>query len=508
MTSARSDHLPTITLRKSGTVLDISVDGVAALPPEARRVLEPLLRYDKIEVPTGADRWDPVTGARRTVSVTPKRLYRYDAAGRMVCGFGFYRLVWGKLREAGFAVKIVSTDPPLEKRPRPKCYETDWSAVERGFSFRPRQRECLEAIASAPCGVVHAPTGFGKAVIIAMVCVLYPFAKIHVVTRRRDLVQKLRRFLTRWIPNVGQIGAGEIDERRVTVCTSASLHHSSMDADFLLCDEAHEVIADEASRWLVKYRYTRNFSLTASPEGRHDGADIRMTSLFGPVIFHMPYSEAVSLNLVVPIRVEWSDVKIPYNPCYGMDGVKRERWGIWRNDVRNATIAAKARTFADDEQVQILVRTVEHAVHLKKHLPEYTLVYDTMEMSDRQVYVEMGLISKDEPLMTPQRRDELRQAFERGDLKKVISTNVWAVGIDPVHLTALIRADAASSEIIDIQAPGRVSRVRSGKSVGVVCDFWDQFDPSMARRAKVRYRHYKKLGWEQITVPLQVPNVS
>jgi superfamily II DNA or RNA helicase len=489
------NNKPTVVMKKFGNILELSNFGNQAVQPEILSIIKDHLTYNKLEFNYGK---------KKSVRSIPKQLYRLDSVGRCVCGFGFYKKICDLLENNGFGVYFVNSDLPVHRRQRPLCYKSDWSNVENKFNFYPRQRECLEQIAKNPCGVVHAVTGFGKMVLIAMVCALFPFAKIDIVTRRRDLVKKLKSFLSKWIPNVGQVGAGSLDIQNVTVYTASSLHHSDFSADFLLADEGHELMSDETSKWLVKYRNTRNFLFTASPTGRSDNTDMRMESLFGPIIFYISYPEAVDLGLVVPIKVEWSDVLLPSNPCLGFDGVVKERRGIWQNEARNEIIARKARSFGDQDQVQIFVKTVEHAIYLKKHLPEFTLVYDTLELSDRNKYIRRGVLSSDEPLMTPERRDQLRQAFERGDLTKVISTNVWSTGIDARKLTALIRADAMSSEIVDIQAPGRVSRKFDSeekvKNFGIVCDFWDQFDPGFFSKAKRRHKHYQKMGWEQETI--------
>lgn len=489
-----------VVILKSGNILEISKDGILPPPEDLCALLEPKLRYTKIIHLFGADRWDELTGEKRTKKFEPRLLYTRDSAKRLICSFGFIHKILKICKKANYNVYIGNADPPLCRRPRPDCYKPNWDRVFSKFQFYPRQEECLKQIAENPCGIVHAVTGFGKMVIMAMVSCLYPKAKIDIVTKRSDVVNKIRACLLRWLPDVGQVGAGLKIKDRVTVYTTASLHLSNFDADILLCDEGHEVISDNASGFLAKYRYSRNYSLTASPQGRSDGSDIRMESLFGTRIFYISYKEAVELGLVVPIRVEWTTVKSCQNYFASLEGVRRERASIWANRDRNLAIANKARSFGEAEQVQILVRTIEHAVRLKEFLPEFTLVYDKMDPVDRNKYIKSGLLKASEPDMTPELREKLRCRFEAGDLKKVISTNVWAVGIDPRQLTALIRADAVSSEIMDIQAPGRVSRTHSAsnKSVGIVCDFMDSFDPYFLNKSRRRYKHYQKMGWEQI----------
>ncbi len=452
----------------------------------------------------GRNRFNYMTGTYdRRIEIIPKKMYRYDKFGRMVTNFGMSYRVVEALEKANYQVDIIGCDLP---RDRPDWDELSMESVTRHFSFRQRQEECLNNIIESPGGIIHATTGFGKLVIIAMVCLAYPRAKIDIITRRATLVNKINKYLTRFIPNVGQIGAGGRHTGRVTVYTFKSLKRSKFDADIVLVDEAHEGMADESSGDLAQYLHARMYALSASPWGRLDGTDMRMEALFGRTIFYLPYDEALKLGLVVPIRVEWSDVKLKHNPCAGLEDVHRKRAGLWRNAERNEIIAQKARTFTDDDQVLITVDFVEHAVHLWQHLKDqgYVLVYDKMDDIDLRKYKREGLLPQDYKVMNPKMKEHYREQFENNKLKKAIST-VWDVGIDPVWLTALIRADAGDSSIDDTQIPGRASRVSADNpnKVGTVCDFRDQFDENYMKRAKHRLARYDQIGWEQV---LTLPN--
>jgi superfamily II DNA or RNA helicase len=496
-----------LTLRKSGAVLEISLDGKphasSALPEAARRILEPALQYQYRKFLYGADRRCPVTGVQRRVLVTDKQLYRYDEYGRLITNFGFANRVQNLLRSVGYILecKIVPSDREAHRDcARPDAYSFCPENILEHFQFRERQDDAIAAIAGAQNGLVNAVTGFGKLVLIAMTCLAYPKAVFHIVTRRATLVHKIHDYLTKYIPDVGLVGAGSrYVGRRVTVSTAASMHHlSPWDADFLLADEAHELLAEESAKFLAKYDCARMFAFTASPTGRMDGTDMRMEAIFGEQIFYLPYWEAVELGLVVPIRVEWTDVLMDHNPVADKDGVPKKRWGHWRNQYRNQLIADKANSFDSADQVLLLVDTIEHACYLKAHLPTYKLVYAPGEVAKTDFYVAKDLVKEEDLKLTPKLAEQFRKEFEAGELKKVIATGVWSVGIDPVHLTALIRGSAGSSEIMDIQAPGRASRRVPGKHVGIVCDFKDQFDSAFSSAAKKRASHYKALRWEQV----------
>jgi hypothetical protein len=162
-------------------------------------------------------------------------------------------------------------------------------------------------------------------------------------------------------------------------------------------------------------------------------------------------------------------------------------------------IAADARSYDDQTQTLICTDTLEHAMRLKKFLPEYTLVYSIGRLTElrRARYVQMGCCSPDEPFMDRNRLRDLTEAFERGGLKKVIATSVWNVGVSFNQLQVLIRAAGGSSDVGSVQIPGRVCRLAEGKTRGEVRDYIDLFDVALNRQGKQRAKIYAWLKFTQ-----------
>jgi superfamily II DNA or RNA helicase len=465
------------------------------LPLEIKKRLESRLCYTHVSFNHA--------GFRRSGSFSSevRTVFRYDQKGNLVCPRGFAKRLINEFTASGVKVHVTDIDKDYHNG---SAFSVDLDKLTSVITLREGQDDCLAAIMSNRDGLIVAPTGFGKSFMFSAICLAYPNAKIHIVTRRVDVMKRLSTSLAKVIPTLGMVGSGNNRWGRVTVITADSMHKISHSgdgcADILLYDEAHEAVAPSYQAELGKYLKTRKFGFTASPDGRMDGAHFLLEAIFGQKIFEMSYNTAVSSNLVVPIKVEWINVNC-VNPCGDLVGVPKERWGIWRNEERNNAIAAKAREYDENEQVLIMVKSVEHAVYLKQSLPEFSLCYDTMDQVDYDRYVKKGLLDPStEPLMIPARREKMRLGFERGDIKKVISTDVWSTGVDFAQLSVLIRADARSSKIVDIQAPGRVARKHdpSGKEYGLVIDCMDLFDHSFLNRSKSRRLSYKKMGWEEV----------
>ena len=489
----------TVLIRRSGTLIAIGPsDYFGELDPRIVEMLHPALKYDHVTVLRGNERYMP-DGQVRNVDIEPQHMYRIEN-NCVITGFGFLERIKEIFRINGVTVKYLDQSPQKPEG----VYVPDWDNLRQYVTFRPRQEECLQAITNNECGLINATMGFGKTHLFEQVAHLYPKAKIDIVVKQKDVAKRLVRRMSRNIPNVGQIGGGrKFRGDRVTVYTAGSAHYAyGTEADFLLADEVHTLMTDKTSQALAdNWLYTRNFGATATPDGRIDNADAKLEMFFGKEIFYMPYSEAVELGLVVPIKVRWININLDHNPAMGRTGTPRMRWGIWRNDARNRMIAQDVRDNYQDPntQILILVATFDHAAYLWQHLPEFAMCYSNADESKIESYKRSRILPDNFVPTTPERRETMRAQFEDGTLKRVIATDVWSTGVDFAQLQVLYRADARSSENLDAQGPGRVSRLSpaTGKEFGEVIDCCDSFDKSLKRKSEERKRHYRKLGWEQ-----------
>lgn len=490
-----------VVLQRRGNVLTIQSGDGSPLHDAFIGWLVDSLDYKHVEQIYGRAAVNPITGQKQHFKTTEYRLYRVDS-GRVILLAGYLARIASKLKKAKVPTRLQDVSPP---RTRPNCYTPDWSQLDGRVTFRPRQRECLELIARMPGGIIKAVTGFGKTTSIGMAALLFPHARMDVVTKSVEVAARISRGLRKFIPKVGEVGDGKKHWERVTVITAGSLSHSDGDADFLFVDEVHQLATVNFSSMIAsRYRNTRNFGLSASPYARMDGAQAVLEPLFGPMIFDLPYQQAVELGLVVPIKVRWLPVRLNSNPADGAKNpVMRKKRGIWTNHDRNAIIAQAVSEYPPDTQILILVETIEHAVHLGAMLPDFELVYGVMYPNDCSEYKKKGLLAPDYKPLTDPQKYKLRDRFESGELKRVIATDVWATGVDFEQLNVLVRADARDSDIADIQGPGRVSRIYTDpatgtrKEFGEVIDCIDNFDANFYRRSEGRKRSYNLLGWEQ-----------
>lgn len=492
-----------ILIQRSGNLLYLGHPDGSPLADTACQLLEPELsyiykrsiyggRYDELETTTGYRR------GQVEIVETPRRLYYYNDQGQMICGGGFQTRILDLLAARGLPAAVQDVSPE-EYRPDRDVFQPDWDSLMTYCSILDGQEDAILALAAHPGGVIKAATGFGKGDLIRMACHLYPRATIHVVTKRTSVARMLVRRLGQTIPCVGLVGDGQRRPGlRVTVFVAGSLAHGGGEADLLLADEVHELAAPSFSRPLAAYHYSRNFGFSATPCGRLDNADLKIESIFGPIIFEATYRRSVELGRVVPIRVEWHDVLLNQNPA-APARTKRDRdcLGIWRNLERNRLVARAALAYPEEVQVLVLVDKTEHALMLSRLLPDWPLVHGNLPEARLRRLRREGVVDEDWKPQTAAQTEAVLAGLTDGSITRAIGTaGVLGTGVDLTHLRVLVRADAGASDIPSVQFGGRLSRL--GKEVGVLIDFLDQFDPSLRRKARTRMSRYRQEGWDNV----------
>ncbi len=418
---------------------------------------------------------------------------------KIVFALGYLDKIRALLKARGHK-KINLVD--LRPHSRPQVFVPDWSQLE-AVDLRFRQRDLLELVANEWRARIDCPPGYGKTFCLRQIAGVFREAKIDAVVQSVGLATDMYKILAGQLPSVGICcGSKKKLGRRVMIYTAGSLHHSPFDADIVIGDEIHELATDTIMGKLAKYKHAKLFGLSASHNKRLDKADFELEGVFGPIRLTVTDEESREHGIVVPIRNFWHSVPCNPNPAEGLTGHERMKYGVWRNDCRNDIIAAVPDRYEPDEQILIIVQTLDHAMELLKRLPNYKLCYAPGDKNDRRAKRAYRRLGLEFTRMTPDYAQEMKEQFADQQLRKVIATGVWSRGVDFKPLRVLIRADASASPIRDDQIPGRTSRVHeaSGKEFGDVHDFLDEFDENLRDRAVGRRRNYKGHGWEQIRV--------
>ena len=428
--------------------------------------------------------------SKEKVTYTEEKLYTPIEGGCMV-STGMYERITSLLTKYGFAWEYAG-----HLRPRAALMpEPVWST---DLTLRHRQEEALSKITTAEFGgIIECCTAYGKSFLLTEVCRMYPTLNIVIISARQSVVKMLHARLSEALSErVGLLatGAKAVDAQcRVIVSTCASAIKAPLaTCDMVLFDEVHNLGGNQIAKLLLEgVHRARMFGLTATLH-RGDGAIKMIEALFGKTIMKVVYQEAVDNKMVVPMYFRMMEVPgaRPLVSC-NYDVIDKRRH-FWQNHARNDAIAKAARFYMPKGQILIMVETLEHAAHLHKHLPEFTVVHYGAKTERAYGY------NPDDYKITPKIKKQMAADFAAGTLRWVISTKVWAEGIDLPKLAVVIRADGSVSPIAAMQIPGRGSRLHAGKTHCMLIDFKDDFSPWSKSKAEKRRTMYLHEKWKEV----------
>lgn len=370
-------------------------------------------------------------------------------------------------------------------------------------SLRPEQVNMLRAIVTNTHTTCKAATGAGKSFLISSICKIYPNARIVVTTDSKDVITTLRTYLEEAVGEpIGQVGGGKKSEERITVATLQSLTKLYKKPHILIVDEVHVVGADSYAQACLEVgsEAFKFVGLSATPDGRADNADMVIEGICGPTRVESTYEDSVNSGSVSPIEVDVYTCSS--GPSFERTNSLRtqadkDREAIWANSARNKQISEIVNQEIKnnpDDQILIYCDITEHAIRLKRLLPEFTLVTGVLA-GEREEDLGPAMLEGIE-ICTPKQREQYKKQFESKEIKYAICSRVWQKGVSFNSLKILVRADGLPNDITNIQSCGRLSRTEAGKDKGRVIDFNDTFNRSYQYRSKVRLGLYEGLKWK------------
>lgn len=466
------------------------------------------------------------------------------------CPAGLVQRVAGIIEKDGYKVNLTMADDPRSK-PR---IETRVDDIEERFY----QEDAVALASMFDRGVIRAPTGSGKTAIGALV-IHSRKRRALVVVPTIDLLNQYKDFLTEHLrildgleykktdgkyggegtyqkfEPIGQLGAGIVDPRGVTVTTirtmakvlkiayesytwgeyddkddtnidtfsSTELKEWVESIDTLIIDEAHILGAEMVYEITNKVPATCKLGMSASP-WRDDGADLMIEAATGPVIYRIDPKILVERNYLVPPVIQVIPTRSWWKPAAwgrickrcGRQQVTtqkkrcscgctefRSQWQecykaeIVENTIRNVKIAEKVREI--DCPTLVLVKQISHGRALA------------------------GLIPDSVFLSGSQGGDERKDAFDEmraNKIKVIIATSIADMGMDLPNLQALVLAGGGKSSTRHLQRIGRVVRPYPDKDSGLVIDFDDSHVHSWFAKHEEARRKIEKAEWGDCAV--------
>ena len=358
-----------------------------------------------------------------------------------------------------------------------------------GITFYPEQKELIENALPAYQGVIQAPTGIGKTIIMMGMLSACPTQRILILTHTIDLINQLIENLEKFgFDKPTKIGGGNKYPglfNRITVSTIQSFAKIDPEEyrnkfDIVVVDEVHHIskFKGNYAKVLGQIYSPGRFGFSATIPERWETI-LAIEAFIGGMIGELTMKKAIEGNLIVKPKVKilksegFARIKTlrNYQEVY--------QRGIVENVPRNNQIMKEAKKYIDrGMSVLILITRIEHGENLiiaalKNYLDPF--------------FVRGATDSKT--------REAIKKSLIEKKTKCVISTAVWKEGVDIPSLDVVINAGGGRSEIMTLQNIGRGLRKFEGKERALVIDFFDNSHRFLVEHFGERISIYMENDW-------------
>jgi len=374
----------------------------------------------------------------------------------------------------------VTFDSPNEKAPKLEKISS--------FKYYDFQENLVRRALKDKRGVIKAPTGAGKTLIMAgIIKSLYkPGRKMVVLFNAKQLLTQTYEFLTDTckIPNVGLCFGEGFIQNDIMLCTVQSIEKildtHLEESEVLLVDEVHEFANGKMTLAAIHSfpKATYRFGFTATPPS-DDIPKHNLEGAFGPLFESTSASSLAEegklskpVIQLIHLPEEEADSNLSYADVY-------ENF-IIKNEVRNGIIRDTVETIKKNNKkarILILTKNLDHAEILHNLIDGSLRLWGDDDLGTRYKTINAFLASKKATVL--------------------IGTKILQTGINIEEITHLINARGLKSEIATLQALGRALRKHSSKETAYIYDFLDKVR-YLREHSLARKRHYKKEGHEVI----------
>lgn len=246
-------------------------------------------------------------------------------------------------------------------------------------------------------------------------------------------------------------------------------------------DECHLAACDTIQEIAKHIKPEHMYGMSASP-WRDDGGDLLIESILGDTVVNISASYLIERDyLVQPI--------IKFVPVPPLDGLPKQYQSIYKkyvvdNEERNELVAKGAESLVNlGYQTLVLYNSLEHGNTLFE------------KISSR---VPCAILSGKD---SSEERDAVKEQLERGEIKCIVASRIFDIGVDLPSLSGLIIASSGKSSVRALQRIGRVIRKYPGKKQSAIIDFYDQAKfldkHSLARRRIYKSEERFDVRWPQ-----------
>jgi superfamily II DNA or RNA helicase len=361
--------------------------------------------------------------------------------------------------------------------------------------LRPYQEKAVVAMMDKTIGVVQAPTGSGKTVMIVDYVIRRKqptLVMVNTIELANQMIKNFVKFTNKKEDDIGFIGSGIWKVRGITICILQTMCRLSKTEFRFLSNSFGQIIVDETHIIPARtfYDVIKNldakykFGLSATPE-RDDGLTPVIHWATGPTICEVTLNDVKDKIVIPTVR----KIKTTYYfPLWSSDEYAMMVDDLIDDGDRNKLILETVDEYKG-KQIVILTTRVKHAIFLaeqlrkKKYKADY-LVSRTPHPTKRDKF----------KAMPKKQRAAVIDNLNNGKTKIVVSTfSLFSTGIDIVGLEVLLLAGPTRSKVKLKQSIGRIMRKSSKKKAPEIVDFQDTQVDLLKGQAYARNSIYKYL---------------
>ena len=359
---------------------------------------------------------------------------------------------------------------------------------------RPYQSKPISKMIKTGGGVLHAPTGSGKTVMMLFVAQALQQRTLVIVHTQDLLKQWQERVQEMFGIRCGTIGGGEWEEADITVATVQTLSNYDYPDEWfhswgtVILDECHRCPAKSFTEIMSQMTAKYLFGATATPT-RPDGMHPAMEAVIGPVVCSVKQQALTDSGQLVKPKVIMTATgwKSAHGQKMRFARNQFARNKIYQNLIHDLTADRKrAKTVAElvvenkDRSVLVLSSRIGHLEMISN---------EADKLDEIKSFIVTGQVDKES-------REAAIDMMRRGTLNVMYATQLADEGLDIPRLDTLILAYPRKSTEKVQQQIGRVMRIFDDKDGAIVYDLVDETIPTLARQAQTRMRFYKSKGYD------------
>lgn len=394
---------------------------------------------------------------------------------------GLFVIVLSKLKE-------LDIEPIIEDKRQIALLSQPLNIAARlqeiGKAPREHQERILRASLGHRKGIIRAATGSGKSLAIAMLtAALNQPTIIYVIGL--DLLQQFHDlFSSIFEEEIGFIGNGRCDIRRITIATvwtigkalgindkelvieddqvkekydqsnQEHIVHMLKEAKVHIFDECQTITCStiQSIYDVIDPYWIYGFSGTPY---RDDNSDLLINGILGDQIIDVPASELIEKGLLVQPLIKFVSIpkqsmsKDTYHSVY--------KNYIVENGVRHQIILQETQSLINKKyKILVLFKQINHG----------KILFELFKENNIKCAILYGHDTLD-------KRNDIKEQLINGEIQVILASTIFDVGVDLPILNALVLAGGGRSTIRTLQRIGRVIRSHPGKKYVAVVDTFD-----------------------------------